>query len=71
MEKIGVIFLGIGTMFAIWSAFMPSVMTITKFGLREGTDEDKRALLIAGVIALVICLFVVYGIWILYFKKKR
>ena len=69
-EQMGVILLFIGTGFAIWSAFMPSGMTIGKFGLREGTEDDKRDLMVAGVLALIVIFAVAFGVYLIYFRKR-
>jgi formate/nitrite transporter FocA (FNT family) len=71
MEKLGIVFLAVGTIFAIWSALMPSIFTISKFGIREGTEEDKQALLIAGILASIIIGLVVWSVWSIYFRRKE
>ena len=68
-EQVGVVLLFIGTAFAIWSAFMPSGMTIGKFGLREGTEEDKRDLTVAGILALIVIGLTGVGVYMVYFRK--
>ena len=70
MEKLGIILLGVGTICAVWSAFMPSLMTIVKFGIIEGTETDKTTLIIAGILATLMSAGIIYAIWRLYFRGK-
>jgi hypothetical protein len=69
MEKLGIVLLTVGTVCAVWSALMPSIFTISKFGFREGSEEDKRVLTVAGLLGSVVIVLLVYGVWLLYFKR--
>jgi len=65
-EKFGVLLLLVGTIAGVWSAFMPSLMTIGKFGLREGTQEDRVDLWRGAVGFSVVTGLLILGAWKVY-----
>lgn len=69
-QKLGLALMFLGFAFNVWSGLMPSWMTTKKFGLREGTAEDRRDLKQGATIAAVVIVSVGVGM-VLVFRKSR
>ena len=69
-EQKGLILLGIGNAFAIWSAFNPSFFTVRKFAQREGTEQDREDLKTGYALALGAVAVMGFGIYYVGWRTK-